>query len=110
MNSFVQIAVRALGLFALGLSLAACEHKGTTTSGEKISSEGAGAAKAVELPASACPGHPPSGNLVAHRVVSANSDRTEPGLYEGAVWIKGALYFSDFTFISKGGICLISAS
>lgn len=48
-----------------------------------------------------CPANPgtaPSGELVAERIAAANTTRTEPGLYEGPVWIDGALYFSDFTF------------
>jgi gluconolactonase len=48
--------------------------------------------------AASCSGKAPSGELVATRVAAANSTRTEPGLYEGPVWIKDALYFSDFTF------------
>jgi len=47
--------------------------------------------------ATAC-GKAPSGELTATRIAAANSTRTEPGLYEGPVWIKDALYFSDFTF------------
>jgi gluconolactonase len=46
----------------------------------------------------ACSGKAPSGELTATRIAAANSTRTEPGLYEGPVWIKDALYFSDFTF------------
>ena len=46
----------------------------------------------------ACTGKAPSGDYTAQRIVAANSTRTEPGLYEGPVWIKDALYFSDFTF------------
>ena len=48
--------------------------------------------------AASCTGKAPSGELVATRIAAANSTRTEPGLYEGPVWIKDALYFSDFTF------------
>jgi gluconolactonase len=48
--------------------------------------------------AASCTGKAPSGDLVATRIAAANSTRTEPGLYEGPVWIKDALYFSDFTF------------
>ena len=40
----------------------------------------------------------PSGELVATRVTAADTTRTEPGLFEGPVWVKDALYFSDFTF------------
>jgi gluconolactonase len=36
--------------------------------------------------------------LVAERIPGANNLRTEPGLYEGPVWIGDALYFSDFIF------------
>lgn len=46
----------------------------------------------------ACTGKAPSGELSATRIAAANSTRSEPGLYEGPVWIKDALYFSDFTF------------
>ncbi|WP_343732649.1 SMP-30/gluconolactonase/LRE family protein [Duganella sp.] len=45
-----------------------------------------------------CSGAAPSGELTATRIAAANSTRSEPGLYEGPVWIKDALYFSDFTF------------
>ncbi|MYM25517.1 SMP-30/gluconolactonase/LRE family protein [Duganella sp. FT135W] len=45
-----------------------------------------------------CNGKAPSGELTATRIAAANSTRSEPGLYEGPVWIKDALYFSDFTF------------
>lgn len=38
----------------------------------------------------------PAGDYTAERIVSANTTRTEPNLYEGPVWINGALYFSDF--------------
>jgi len=48
-----------------------------------------------------CSGSAPSGELVAERIIGANSTRNEPGLYEGPIWLNGALYFSDFTF-SKG--------
>lgn len=44
------------------------------------------------------PGTAPSGELVAERIPEANSGREEFGLYEGPVWLNGALYFSDFSF------------
>lgn len=50
------------------------------------------------IAASGTCGAPPSGELSATRIAAANSTRGEPGLYEGPVWIKDALYFSDFTF------------
>jgi len=42
----------------------------------------------------------PSGQLTASRVPGTNTNRSDTGLYEGPVWIKGALYFSDFSFNS----------
>lgn len=47
--------------------------------------------------AAAC-GKAPSGELVAQRVAAVTPSRKEPGLYEGPVWVKDALYFSDFAF------------
>ena len=52
---------------------------------------------ALSAPA-ACSGKAPAGELTAQRIVAANPTSKEPGLYEGPVWIKDALYFSDFTF------------
>lgn len=46
--------------------------------------------------ASACTGKPPSGELRAERIAAAKPTHTGPSLYEGPVWIGGALYFSDF--------------
>jgi gluconolactonase len=46
--------------------------------------------------APAC-GTAPTGELRAERIASVKPSRTEPGLYEGPVWIKDALYFSDFS-------------
>jgi gluconolactonase len=42
-------------------------------------------------------GQAPSGELRAERVAAVQPSRGEPGLYEGPVWIKDALYFSDFS-------------
>ena len=56
------------------------------------------AAPAFAAAPAACTGAAPAGQLKAERIVAANSTSKEPGLYEGAVWIKDALYFSDFTF------------
>nr|AGU11973.1 SMP-30/Gluconolaconase/LRE-like region [uncultured organism] len=49
----------------------------------------------------ACSGQAPSGELTAGRIAAVTLSRTEAGLYEGPVWIKDALYFSDFSF-AKG--------
>lgn len=60
------------------------------------------AAVAAALPAGAlaasCSGKPPSGELKAERIAAIKPSRSEPGLYEGPVWIGDALYFSDFSF------------
>lgn len=48
--------------------------------------------------APACSGQPPSGELTAERIAAVKPTRGEAGLYEGPVWIKDALYFSDFSF------------
>ena len=56
---------------------------------------------AAALPASALAascGKPPSGELKAERIAAIKPTRSEPGLYEGPVWVKDALYFSDFSF------------
>jgi len=45
--------------------------------------------------ASAC-GKAPSGELTAERIAAAQATHTGFELFEGAVWIKDALYFSDF--------------
>jgi len=46
----------------------------------------------------ACSGQAPSGELRAQRVAAVQPSRQEAGLYEGPVWVKDALYFSDFSF------------
>ncbi|RYY75771.1 MAG: SMP-30/gluconolactonase/LRE family protein [Gammaproteobacteria bacterium] len=70
-------------------SLSGCEEK---------KSESLTVAKTSSAPvqtSSSC-GVAPSGELTAERIPGANSTRTEPSLYEGPVWIKDSLYFSDF--------------
>ena len=90
-------------LGALLLALAACEGKQAGVVADE-SSVGAGAAVSqAAKPADAAAvatscGAAPQGELVAGRILAANSTRTEPGLYEGPVWLGDALYFSDFTF------------
>jgi gluconolactonase len=68
----------------------------TAASSAKLSSASSNNSSVATSPC----GNAPSGNLVAERIQSANSTRSEASLYEGAVWINGALYFSDFTFSS----------
>lgn len=61
-------------------------------------------AAALALPAAALAaacGKAPSGELTAQRIAAITPSRDEPGLYEGPVWVKDALYFSDFAF-SRG--------
>jgi len=53
------------------------------------------------MPSGVCSNQSPTGELIATRIEAANTSRRGPSLYEGPVWIKDALYFSDFTF-SKG--------
>lgn len=94
----------ALSVMALSVSLAACNPSTPETQAESATpSSIASATFTPEVAAESwsCPVNPgqaPSGELVAERIVAANSTRTEAGLYEGPVWIDGSLYFSDFTF------------
>lgn len=55
------------------------------------------AGHAGAAPAASC-GKAPSGELTAQRIAAVQPSRSEAGLYEGPVWIKDALYFSDFSF------------
>ena len=91
-----------ISLTYLSVMMAGCQRK-ETDAGITESSSGAGAAVVnsvaeTSVRAIACPGIAPSGELVAERIPGANNLRTEPGLYEGPVWIGDALYFSDFIF------------
>jgi gluconolactonase len=48
-----------------------------------------------------CPANPgtaPAGELVAERIVAANTTSSERVLYEGPVWLDNSLYFSEITF------------
>ncbi|RYZ99176.1 MAG: SMP-30/gluconolactonase/LRE family protein [Moraxellaceae bacterium] len=78
----------------LALVISGCERKNSETT----SAVPAPASKIAETPKPAVCGVAPSGDLIAERIVSANPASSEPGLYEGPVWIGDALYFSDFTF------------
>lgn len=93
------------GLMASLLTLAGCSQKNeestsaTTSSQAVVSSQAAVVNTNATVPMSgSCDGVAPSGDLVPVRIDAANTTRTEEGLYEGPVWINGALYFSDFTF------------
>lgn len=55
-------------------------------------------ARFARMPAVACSNLAPSGELIATRVAAANVSGENTGLYEGPVWLDGALYFSHFQF------------
>lgn len=97
----------ALCATVLCLILTACDRPAPEVQQEAASqnsgtsSEHPSEIVAAEFEPWACPANPgtaPSGELVATRIVAANTTRSEPGLYEGPVWLNNALYFSDFTF------------
>jgi gluconolactonase len=71
------------------LGLMSCEQKKSEVSAPVAS------VSSTAPSVNAC-GIAPSGDLVAERVPGANSTRSEASLYEGPVWVKDALYFSDF--------------
>ncbi|WP_347329692.1 SMP-30/gluconolactonase/LRE family protein [Marinimicrobium locisalis] len=75
----------------LGCDAQAPEQKTTQASAATAEQDGS-----WQCPAS--PGTAPSGELTAERVPGSSIEREQAGLYEGPVWIDGALYFSDFTF------------
>jgi gluconolactonase len=88
--SVVLWAASSLMMF----SLAACTQKNAeSTATSKVSTS---IPSGVVQDNSAACGPAPDGELTAQRIESANTTRTEPSLYEGPVWIKDALYFSDF--------------
>jgi len=69
----------------------------TLLAGAALALLGHAAVHAATPPSAAC-GKAPSGELSAERIAAVKPSRSEPGLYEGPVWIKDALYFSDFSF------------
>jgi gluconolactonase len=81
---------------SLIVALAACEKKPDQDSNKSVAEISAAASSSA--PSAQCEGVAPSGDLIPVRIESANSARTEAGLYEGPVWINDSLYFSDFTF------------
>ncbi|RYY04129.1 MAG: SMP-30/gluconolactonase/LRE family protein [Gammaproteobacteria bacterium] len=83
--SLTFLAASSLAIIAL----TGCEQKKSETATSSSSSNTAAVAN------NSC-GASPAGDLVAQRIPGANSKRSEYSLYEGAVWIKDALYFSDF--------------
>ncbi|MFO1389093.1 SMP-30/gluconolactonase/LRE family protein [Cellvibrio sp.] len=81
------VFLAATGIASFGLM--GCEHKKSEAPAVTATTS------SVTSSVSAC-GVAPSGELTAERILGANSTRTESSLYEGPVWIKDALYFSDF--------------
>ena len=90
----VFISSLMVGLLA---TLIGCEKKAVDV---PVASEMAvsSAAEVVSVPVAACDGTAPAGDLTPVRIEAANTTRTEPGLFEGPVWINDSLYFSDFVF------------
>jgi len=84
-SSFLLLAASS---FALS-SLTGCEQK-------KSESSAIEAVSSAPVQVSSSCGLAPTGELIAERIPGANSTSSEPRLYEGPVWIKDALYFSDF--------------
>lgn len=84
---------------SLIIVLAACTKKSVQDSNGESAAESSMAASSSAA-FTQCDGVAPSGDLIPVRIESANSTRTDAGLYEGPVWIKDSLYFSDFTFSS----------
>lgn len=83
-----------VGLLA---TLVGCDKKAAETPVNNEASVVAADASAT-TPVAACEGTAPAGDLTPVRIDAANTTRTEPGLFEGPVWINDSLYFSDFVF------------
>ncbi len=92
----VLISSLMVGLLA---TLVGCEKKTTDApvAGE-VAISSVAAEASIATPVTACDGSAPAGDLTPVRVEAANTARTEPGLFEGPVWINDSLYFSDFVF------------
>lgn len=82
------------------LPLTACEQQSTSvpSNPQEAATTDIDANEEPFLAPQACEGVPPAGDLIPERIEAANTTRTEPGLYEGPVWINDSLYFSDFVF------------
>jgi gluconolactonase len=86
-----------VGLLA---TLAGCDKKpaDAPVASDAVVSSAAAEASVAAPAVAACDGTAPAGELTPVRIEAANTTRTEPGLFEGPVWINGSLYFSDFVF------------
>lgn len=94
-----QLLISSL-MVGLLATLAGCDKK--TADAPAVSDAGVSSV-AVETSVAApvvaaCDGTAPTGDLTPVRIEAANTTRTEPGLFEGPVWINDSLYFSDFIF------------
>lgn len=81
-----------IGLLA---GLLGCQKKSVEA---PVAAEAAVSSVATSASVAACEGSAPAGDLAPVRIEAANTTRTEPGLFEGPVWINDSLYFSDFVF------------
>ncbi|MEN0038911.1 MAG: SMP-30/gluconolactonase/LRE family protein [Cellvibrio sp.] len=88
------ISTLMAGLLA---GIAGCDQKKTEAPVAAEPTAPAATATAA-APVVACEGIAPVGELTPVRIEAANTTRTEPGLFEGPVWINDSLYFSDFVF------------
>jgi gluconolactonase len=92
----VLISSLMVGLLA---TLVGCDKKSADAPVANETAVSSVAAEAsVAAPVAACEGTAPAGELTPVRIEAANTTRTEPGLFEGPVWINDSLYFSDFVF------------
>lgn len=93
-NKFVTSGLM-VGLLA---ALVGCEEKVSEAPATSMASMAAASPVAETAPVATCEGVAPAGELTPVRIEAANTTRTEPGLFEGPVWINDSLYFSDFVF------------
>jgi gluconolactonase len=83
---------------SLSLTLTALLFACSSNPADKSAQTAKSSKLAADWSCPAQPGTAPSGDLVAERIPAANTTRTEPGLFEGAVWHGDSLYYSDFVF------------
>lgn len=93
-GTFMKTTYQTFIIASILTTLSGCEQKTmeATTSASVVA-----VASSVATP-TGCNGTAPAGTLLPVRIEAANTTRSEPGLYEGPVWINDALYFSDFVF------------
>ena len=102
-NSSTKYSWSVLSLVLLScVSCVSCDSKPTATDSNTAQSQSTDTQLKprifTRMPEAACTNLAPSGELVATRVPAANVSGDNAGLYEGPVWLKGALYFSHFRF------------